>query len=102
MMRTLAAALLCFAVSLRASESPAPEDLRAQQLAADPRYKAAVAAFERDFDRFVNEIVTLTQIPAPPFGEALRAQAYAKLLKGAGLENVGIDAEGNVTGLWRG
>jgi tripeptide aminopeptidase len=67
-----------------------------------PAYKAAVAAFDRDFDRFVNDLVTLTEIPAPPFGEQRRATAYLKMLKEAGLENVEMDAEGNVLGLWRG
>jgi tripeptide aminopeptidase len=78
------------------------EDVRARQLVASPSYKAAVAAFDRDFDRFVQELIMLTEIPAPPFGEKMRAEAYAKLLKDVGLENVEIDAEGNAMGLWRG
>ena len=78
------------------------EDARVQQLMATPAYKAAVAAFERDFDRFVRELVFLTEIPAPPFKEQLRGEAYAKLFREVGLENVEIDPEGNVLGLWRG
>lgn len=58
--------------------------------------------FERDFERFVNELIFLTEIPAPPFKEQVRAEAYAKLLRDAGLEGVEIDAEGNAMGLWRG
>ena len=82
--------------------APAPEDARAIQLVQSAKFKAAVAAFERDFDRFVNELIMLTEIPAPPFGETMRAKAYAKLLQEVGLENVALDAEGNVIGLWRG
>lgn len=86
----------------RAAPAVATEDVRARELVASPRYKAAVAAFERDFDRFVADLVALTEIPAPPFGEKARAEAYAKLLKEVGLENIEIDAEGNALGLWRG
>ena len=78
------------------------EETRAQRIVADPAYKAAVAAFDRDYERFVADLIHLVEIPAPPFGEKLRAEAYAKLLRELGLENVEMDAEGNVMGLWRG
>ena len=58
--------------------------------------------FDRDFERFVAELIKLTEIPAPPFGEEPRARAYMAMLKEAGLENVEMDAEGNVMGLRRG
>lgn len=77
-------------------------DARARELVASAPFKAAVAAYERDFDRFVEELIALTEIPAPPFGEAARGAAYAKLLREVGLENVQTDAVGNVMGLWRG
>lgn len=99
----LAGAVLLSAASFGGEAPALPlETARAQQLVAAPAYKAAVAAFERDFDRFVRELVDLTEIPAPPFKEQLRAQAYMKLLRATGLEAVEIDAEGNVLGLWRG
>jgi tripeptide aminopeptidase len=69
---------------------------------ASPAYNAAVATLDREHDRIVEEIVTLTEIPAPPFKEAKRAQAYAEMLRAAGLAEVEIDAEGNAMGLWRG
>ncbi|ATY33976.1 M20/M25/M40 family metallo-hydrolase [Sphingomonas psychrotolerans] len=65
-------------------------------------YKAAVVQLEREHDRIVEDIVKLTEIPAPPFKEAARAAAYRDMLKQAGLENVEIDAEGNVMGVYRG
>lgn len=104
MLPRLALALtLCLSTALlRAAESGTPEEGRARELVDSAPYKTAVQTFDGDFDRFVNEIVSLTEIPAPPFGEKVRAEAYAKLLKSAGLENVDIDPEGNVTGLWRG
>jgi acetylornithine deacetylase/succinyl-diaminopimelate desuccinylase-like protein len=100
----LTAALFLTSATTRAAggTKPAPEDVRAQQLVVSPAYKAAVTAFERDYDRFVNDLIMLTEIPAPPFGEKMRGEAYAKLLKEVGLEQVEIDAEGNAMGLWRG
>ena len=78
------------------------ENALARNVVGDPRFRAAVGAFDRDFERFVNELIQLTEIPAPPFGEGPRAQAYLAMLKDAGLENVEMDAEGNVMGLRRG
>ena len=85
---------------MRAADTP--EEQRARQIVASPQFKAAVAEFDRDFDRFVNELIMLTEIPAPPFGEKMKAEAYARLLRDVGLENVEIDAEGNAMGVWRG
>lgn len=42
--------------------------------------------------------IELTEIPAPPFGESLRAARFAELLEEAGLEDVTIDEVGNVVG----
>ena len=67
-----------------------------------PAYLASVAQMDRDHDRVVREIVTLTEIPAPPFKEAKRAAAYRDMLKEAGLDDVEIDSEGNAMGLYRG
>ncbi len=77
-------------------------EVRAGQIISDPRFRAAVGIYERDHERFVAELIKLTEIPAPPFGEEPRARAYMAMLKDAGLENVEMDAEGNVMGLWRG
>jgi len=98
----LAAALLITGAGLRAADATAPEDARARQLTASAPFKAAVAVMARDYERYVRELIMLTEIPAPPFGETARGGAYAKLLKDAGLENVTTDAEGNVLGLYRG
>lgn len=90
--RTLSAALaLILAVPAGAQDVAA--------VRASAGYRAAVAALDRDYDLFVGELVELTQIPAPPFKEAARARAYADKFRALGLSDVGIDAEGNVTGL---
>jgi acetylornithine deacetylase/succinyl-diaminopimelate desuccinylase-like protein len=93
---------LLVAAGASAQTPPAAADVRARQIVADPKFRAAVAAYERDFDRFVAELIKLNEIPAPPFGEGPRAQAYMAMLKDAGLEGVEMDAEGNVMGLRRG
>ena len=50
----------------------------------------------------VADIVALTEIPSPPFGEEKRAAAYLDLLRAHGLEEVEQDEIGNVMGIRRG
>jgi len=69
---------------------------------ADPRFRAAVAVLDREHDRTVEDIITLTEIPAPPFGEEKRAAVYLEMLRAHGLEEVEQDEIGNVMGLRRG
>ncbi|HEY0596819.1 M20/M25/M40 family metallo-hydrolase [Sphingopyxis sp.] len=93
---TLAAALLSV-VPAQAAPSSKPEAVLKTK-----GYQAAVAVLDRDHDRLVEEIVKLTEIPAPPFKEAVRAAAYRDMLTEAGLEDVEIDEEGNAMGVYRG
>jgi tripeptide aminopeptidase len=65
-------------------------------------FKSATTFFEGDHDRFVRELITLTEIPAPPFKEHARAAAYLEMLRGLRLSDVEMDAEGNVMGIRRG
>jgi tripeptide aminopeptidase len=44
------------------------------------------------------DLIELTEIPAPPFGEQARAERFAEMLREAGLTDVTIDAEGNAVG----
>lgn len=93
------ARLLAF--SLLAASLPASAT-EVATVVASPAYKAAVATLDKEHDRIVQDIVTLTEIPAPPFKEKARATAYMAMLKEAGLTDVEMDAEGNVMGLRRG
>jgi acetylornithine deacetylase/succinyl-diaminopimelate desuccinylase-like protein len=65
-------------------------------------YKASIAVLDKEHERIVSDIVTLTEIPAPPFKEEKRAKAYLEMLRGVGLTEVEMDQEGNVMGLRRG
>ncbi|MDP8916266.1 MAG: peptidase M20, partial [Pseudomonadota bacterium] len=73
-----------------------------QRWAADPAFKRAAALVDADHDRWIGEVIAITEIPAPPFKEQVRAEAYARMLRDAGLTDVSIDAEGNVLALRKG
>ena len=86
----------------------AQEDVTAE---IGPEYAAEVAAILADpkvrdgMEHIVSiepqsrrDLVELTEIPAPPFGEAERAARYAEMLREAGLTDVTIDEEGNAVG----
>ncbi len=101
MPRTLAAAALC---SWAAITSPAAQIAAADvpKLVASARFQAAMAFIRTDHDRFVKELIALTEIPAPPFKEERRARAYLGMLQQHGLSEVERDEEGNVMGIRRG
>ncbi|MBU6498954.1 MAG: M20/M25/M40 family metallo-hydrolase [Rhodospirillales bacterium] len=67
-----------------------------------PAWTMATASLSAGHERMVADIVTLTEIPSPPFGEETRAAAYLEMLRAHGLEDVERDAGGNVMGLRRG
>lgn len=67
-----------------------------------PAYREAAAVLQSEHERTVQDIITLTEIPSPPYGENVRAAAYKEMLAAHGLENVEQDAIGNVMGLRRG
>lgn len=71
-------------------------------ITAHPAFKAAVEKLEADHDRTVADIVTLTEIPSPPFKEERRAAAYLEMLRAHGLDDVEQDEIGNVMGVRRG
>lgn len=93
------ARLLALALLATATQGSAAD---VAKVIASSGYKAAVATLDKEHDRIVQDIVTLTEIPAPPFKEKARATAYAEMLKAAGLTDVEIDEEGNAMGLRRG
>ncbi len=90
---------LAAAVLLTASPAAAQTDAAVTRLNASATYRAAVADLDAGHDRFVQELIALTEIPAPPFKEAERAKVYADKFRAIGLSEVTIDAEGNVTGI---
>jgi acetylornithine deacetylase/succinyl-diaminopimelate desuccinylase-like protein len=65
-------------------------------------FKVAADALQKDHDQWVKDIITITEIPAPPFKESKRAEAFMQMLKDVGLTDVEIDKEGNAFGVRKG
>src|SRR6185312_2760723 len=87
-----------------ASRPPIPDATRAsaqKEIARIAEMRSVHAAFsylhnqEMEFRRWQRE---LTEIPAPPFGEAERSQWLLQRFTALGLENVQRDDLGNVLG----
>ena len=94
MSRSLPAAL-ALSVLIAAPAFAAPKD-DAARIVASTAFKAATAVLDREHERTVQDIITLTEIPAPPFKEEARGKAYKAMLEAHGLTDVEIDAEGSV------
>ena len=105
--RCALAAVLSLTLAAPALAQPKPvtaaqADKAISKIRAGAGFKAAVATLDAEHDRIVADTITLTEIPAPPFKEQKRAEAYMAMLKAHGLADVEMDAEGNVMGLRRG
>ncbi len=97
-LRILVAALLLSAGTALAQNA----EQKVQSIVASASFRDARAALEADHARFVRELITLTEIPAPPFKETKRGAAFLEMLREARLTDVETDAEGNVMGVRRG
>jgi acetylornithine deacetylase/succinyl-diaminopimelate desuccinylase-like protein len=67
-------------------------------LKTQPAILAAFKTIESHRNENNRDMVTLNEIPAPPFGEATRGKRVAEMFRDAGLTDVTIDAVGNVIG----
>jgi tripeptide aminopeptidase len=97
--------LLVFAAQLPAQQRCAARDRYCAEISAiarNARVQRAFAYIDRTDDAAIRELITLTQLAAPPFKEAERARRYADMLRAAGADSVGIDEAGNVIALRRG
>lgn len=63
-----------------------------------PEVKSAIDAARAREAQLIEEQIRLCEIPAPPFAETKRAEAYKKLFEDLGLQRVRIDKVGNVLG----
>jgi acetylornithine deacetylase/succinyl-diaminopimelate desuccinylase-like protein len=97
-------AFCCFAISILHPHAQAPDsaDAQVRHIKESASFKQAAAFINGDYDRFVQELITLTEIPSPPFKEQARAKAYLEMLRRQGLSDVEMDAEGNVMGVRKG
>lgn len=67
-------------------------------LKADPRVKQAMDYVLDLEPQSRADLIELTEIPAPPFKEEVRAARFAEMLRESGLTDVTIDEVGNVVG----
>src|SRR4051794_40109279 len=85
-----------------ATASAQNADQRVQAIVSSASFRDAKTFLESDHERFVRELIALTEIPAPPFKEQKRGAAYLEMLRAAKLADVETDPEGNVMGVRRG
>lgn len=100
---TLVAALLFTfaACGQEPTSSNAPVELpsstaEAEALLAREEVRAAIGWLDAQSDAAIETLIELNEIPAPPFQEGERAEAVAERFRAMGLEDVSIDAVGNV------
>ena len=91
---------LVFQLAVAAAPAAAQQDAATvgARLLSDPAIKAAVEAIKAAEPQTIEDQIRICEIEAPPFKEAKRAEAYARMFREAGLQNVRIDKEGNVLG----
>jgi len=71
-------------------------------ISSDPRVTAGLIRIQAREAEMIREQFRLTEIPAPPFKEEVRAAYYLTLMQDRGLEDAYIDSEGNAIGIRRG
>lgn len=71
---------------------------RISTLVAKPRIQDSLTHIVAMESELLSDLIELTEIPAPPFGEDERAQRFAEMLRASGLSDVAIDEIGNVIG----
>lgn len=106
-MRTTYILFLAFLTTALSSQDTQPliQDEYRTEIKTLVRQATVIEAFDyihKDAKRTLEEHIYLTEIPAPPFKEDRRAEAFAKMLTDLKLDSVWIDAVGNVIGLIKG
>lgn len=98
-------ALACTTASAQGLQVPSVSpaiDSAYTQLEAAPVVKKVLADIQADDARTLGELKTITQIPAPPFKEKVRAEYFLSRLKALGLSDAHMDSEGNAIGIRKG
>jgi len=94
-MRRISVMLLGLALAAPVLAQEGADDIGARLLK-DPGVQGAIEAAVRGEALVIEDQVRLCEIPAPPFGERARAEAYREAFEALGLRNVRIDEVGNV------
>lgn len=100
---SLSFALIMAGLGIRAQDKPAPKYTAEIKTIADkPAVKKALQTIIDFEPQTLSNHILLTEIPAPPYKESVRATQFAAMLKEAGVDSVWIDNVGNVIGLRKG
>src|SRR3954469_2897233 len=86
---------------VRAQLAPAVEAATTAILA-NPKVLKTLDDIKADDARAFAEQKRITEIPAPPYKEKVRAEYYLKRMQELGFKDASIDAEGNVIALRKG
>lgn len=95
------APLLLFAAPVAAQPSGVEATGEVGRVLASDPFRRAAAELDSGHDRWVRDVIAITEIPAPPFREQARSEAFAEMLRKRGLASE-IDEEGNVLALRQG
>lgn len=95
-------ALLASAAAAAAQTTPVQADAAIKRITLSAQFKKAAATLDAQHEQWVKNTIAITEIPAPPFKEEVRAKAYLAMFRERGLSETEIDEEGNVLGLRRG
>ncbi|WP_242535627.1 M20/M25/M40 family metallo-hydrolase [[Muricauda] lutisoli] len=73
-----------------------------ERLVKKKEVKEAFAHIKSQMDQTTKDLITLTEVLAPPFMEDERGKVFAKMLEDAGVDSLWTDKVGNVIGLRKG
>lgn len=102
---TQASALVFIAIATAtplAAQSQDDYDRQIEQLMNHPAVRSALDHIVETDDQTMEDLMTLTQIPAPPFMEDERGAAFLQMMIDLGVDSSWTDEVGNVIGLRRG
>lgn len=92
--------LFCASSALNAQSDQYVEEI--SKIAGEESIKNAFNYIEEIDSKTTEDLIMLTEIPAPPFKEERRAQKFREMLVEAGADSVWIDETGNVLALRKG
>jgi tripeptide aminopeptidase len=101
--RSIAATALLLAAQQASAQAPSPAiDAALQAILANPKVVKTLDDIKADDARALEEQKRITEIPAPPYKEKVRAEYFLKRMQELGFKDAAIDTEGNVIALRKG
>ncbi|WP_421807506.1 M20/M25/M40 family metallo-hydrolase [Flagellimonas sp.] len=105
-MNKLLFALTCslglFSMTMTAQEIEKKYTKEVDRLAKNKKLEEAFDYIKSQKDATTQDLITLTEILAPPFMETERGKVFAQMLEKAGVDSIWTDKMGNVIGLRKG